>query len=153
MDARRRVESRHLRTILRHAAAVASQTGRGPATDAALLARFRGSRDEAAFSELVNRYGRLVWAVCRNLLSIEADAADAFQAVFLALVQHSERIRDGSKLGPWLHGVAFRVCSKARRQSIRRQQRERAVAGSESERAVPDSAWDAALAAVHEEVS
>ena len=55
--------------------------------DADLLTRFAANRDGRAFEELVRRHGPLVWSVCRNLLPQNADAEDAFQAVFLALVQ------------------------------------------------------------------
>ena len=145
--------SRNLQTILRHATALAGKPAMAAATDAVLLARFRDSRDEAAFAELVRRYGRLVWAVCHSSLAGEEDAADAFQAVFLALIQQSRRIRDAAKIGPWLHGVASRVCWKARREAGRRKTREQAAASTERGCDVPDSAWDAAMAAVHEEVS
>ena len=105
--------------------AMAGKPAMAAASDAVLLARFRDGRDEAAFAELVRRYGRLVWAVCHSSLSGEEDAADAFQAVFLALIQQSGRIRDAAKIGPWLHGVASRVCWKARREAGRRKARER----------------------------
>jgi RNA polymerase sigma factor (sigma-70 family) len=120
--------------------------------DAELLDRFTRDRDQAAFAELVRRYGRLVWAQCRNLLPTEADAEDALQATFLTLARSAGSVRDGSRLGPWLHGVAYRVCLNARRATARRKKRERAAAAAEAHRPVADSAWDAALAAVHEEV-
>ena len=44
--------------------------------DAELLDRFRRNRDERAFEELVRRHGPLVWAVCRQLLPLYADAED-----------------------------------------------------------------------------
>lgn len=145
------MDRRNLRAVLRHAAAVA---GREPdVADRDLLRRFAQDRDEVAFAELVRRYGRLVWAVCRHLLPADADAEDAFQATFLALVRSAGSVKDGAKLGPWLHGVAVRVCSNARRAASRRKRRELSAGGAEAGRAVPDSAWDSALSAVHEEVA
>src|SRR5262245_66622423 len=72
-----------------------------PRSDADLVARMRD--DPAAFAELVSRHGPLVWGVCRHLLG-EADAEDAFQATFVALLKST--IRDGSALAAWLHGAA-----------------------------------------------
>jgi RNA polymerase sigma factor (sigma-70 family) len=117
------------------------------------LRRFAEDGDEVAFAELVRRYGRLVWAVCRQLVPSDADAEDAFQATFLALVRSAGSVKDGAKLGPWLHGVAVRVCSNARRAASRRKRREESVRANGHGRAVPDSAWDSALATVHEEVA
>ena len=84
--------------------------------DADLLARYTRERDHPAFEELVRRHGPLVWAVCRNLLPHHADAEDAFQAVFLALVRSASSIRDGRSVPAWLHGVAVRIASRAKRE-------------------------------------
>jgi RNA polymerase sigma factor (sigma-70 family) len=128
--------------------------------DADLLARFIREREtgeappagETAFEELVRRHGPLVWAVCRHLLPHHADAEDAFQATFLALVRSASSIRDGRTLPAWLHGVAVRVATRLRRTAARRRQREQAASIPEADRPVPDAAWDSLAAAVHEEV-
>lgn len=121
--------------------------------DADLLCRFVAN-DETAFAELVRRHGRLVWAACRNLTRSDAEADDAFQATFLVLIRHAKTIRDAGKLSSWLHGVAYKVCAKSRQASKRRATREQATAAHEGNgHAVPESAWDRALAAVHEEAA
>ncbi|VTR98948.1 sigma-70 family rna polymerase sigma factor : RNA polymerase sigma factor, sigma-70 family OS=Singulisphaera acidiphila (strain ATCC BAA-1392 / DSM 18658 / VKM B-2454 / MOB10) GN=Sinac_5383 PE=4 SV=1: Sigma70_r2: Sigma70_r4_2: Secretin_N [Gemmata massiliana] len=120
--------------------------------DAELLARFVRERDEPAFEELVRRHGPLVWAVCRQLLPHHADAEDAFQAVFLALVRSAPRIRNGRTIPAWLHGVAIRVATRAKREFARRRARERNAAHSEVAPSVSDAAWGALVATVHEEV-
>jgi RNA polymerase sigma factor (sigma-70 family) len=94
-----------------------------------------------------------VWAVCRHLAGSDAEADDAFQATFLVLLRNAGKVRDARRLSAWLHGVAYRVCGRARRAAQRRASREKAVAVPERNgQAIPDSAWDRALAAVHDEV-
>jgi RNA polymerase sigma factor (sigma-70 family) len=82
--------------------------------DADLLERFRAGHEEAAFALLLQRHGPAVLGVCRRLLGNSADADDAFQATFLVLLRKADSIRRRGSLGSWLHGVAFRVATKAR---------------------------------------
>ena len=117
--------------------------------DAELLSRYTADRDEAAFEELARRHGGMVWAVCRQLLPDPADAEDAFQAVFLAFVKSSGRVRHGN-VGAWLHGTAVRGAMKLRRGAVRARQRDRATAKPEA--ASPPGDWNELLAAVHDEV-
>src|SRR5579859_6124120 len=98
----RSMTGRLLATVFRQAEALAA----GPAadqTDADLLRRFalgmadrpgRAADREEAFAALVRRHGPMVWGACRNLLGAEADAEDAFQATFLALVRAAPSIRN-----------------------------------------------------------
>jgi RNA polymerase sigma factor (sigma-70 family) len=125
----------------------------GAGADADLLARYHRDGDESAFTALVHRYGRLVWAVCRHQTRTDADAEDAFQATFLVFARNAGAIRKTSALGAWLHGVAYRVCAKARKAAQSRASRERAVSRDESSNDIPDSTWDRALAAVHDELA
>ncbi len=87
--------SQQLHTILRHVESLADDR-----PDRDLLGCFVLRRDEHAFATLVRRHGPMVWGVCRNLLPGEADAEDAFQATFLALVRDGRRVRDGDRLAP-----------------------------------------------------
>lgn len=65
-----------------------------------------------AWDALVDRYGRLVWAVTRSFGLDQATAADVSQTVWLRLVEHCASIRDPQRLPGWL-------ATTARRESIR----------------------------------
>ncbi len=106
-------------STLRHSAPAAS--------DAELLRRFLRSRDEVAFEALVRRHGAMVLAVCRRELRNLHDAEDAFQATFLVLVRRAASVRPANMLGNWLYGVAQRTAMQARRNIIRRRDKERAA--------------------------
>lgn len=86
--------------------------------DAALLAAFLSGRDEGAFTEVVRRYGPVVWRACRRLLPDPADAEDAFQAAFLVLVRRGHQAP--ALLGPWLHRVAVLTARGVRSRNARR---------------------------------
>jgi RNA polymerase sigma factor (sigma-70 family) len=96
----------------------------GAATDEALLERFAGRREEAAFEEILRRHGPMVLGTVRRLLGNEADAEEAFQATFLVLARRAAAL-GRVPLGPWLHGVARRTAAHLRADRARRQARER----------------------------
>lgn len=112
-----------------------------PNTDGDLLTRYARDRDEAAFAVLVHRHGPTVLGVCRRVLGNATDAEDAFQAVFLVLVNRADTLTGRAVLGDWLHGVAVRVAMKARTSYARLRRRERQVAESRPE-PVPDPVPD-----------
>ncbi len=129
--------------ILRHICTILDTQAAKSLTDGQLLERFVARRDESAFSVLMQRHGRLVWSVCRNILHPEQDAEDAFQATFLVLARRAESIRKGESVGSWLYGVAHRVAMKAKKTAAKRWRYERgggmlspaATAGKHSARA------------------
>src|ERR1700733_6088780 len=90
--------------LLQHIRRLASRTN--PAPDAALLARFLQTGDEAAFASLVDRHGPMVLGVCRRILGDDSDAEDAFQATFLTLARKAAEIKPANALPAWLYGVA-----------------------------------------------
>ena len=93
--------------------------------EADLLERFTAQRDESALEALIERHGPMVMGVCRRRLIDPHDVDDAFQATFLILIRKARGLRDQHRLGPWLHGVAYRVAARARADAFRRRDLER----------------------------
>jgi RNA polymerase sigma factor (sigma-70 family) len=110
--------------VLRYLRRAGAGRQAGAATDEALLERFAGRREEAAFEELLRRHGPMVLGTVRRLLGNEADAEEAFQATFLVLARRASSL-GRVPLGPWLHGVARRTAAHARADRARRRARER----------------------------
>jgi HlyD family secretion protein len=105
-------------------------------SDGQLLERFatdRGEAAELAFAVLVERHGPMVLRVCRSTLVDATDAEDAFQATFLVLVRKARGLWVRDSLGPWLHQVAFRTASRARRAAALRRRHEEHAAAAHTE--------------------
>src|SRR5262245_32465265 len=131
----------HLRTLVREgfmaAAALSgfldnlSRSLAGPGldelSDAELLRRYLDGRDDrdSVFAGLVRRHGPMVLAVCRRVLRNEADAEDAFQAVFVVLARQASAVRPREAVGNWLYGVAVNTARKARVMASRQRKRDR----------------------------
>jgi RNA polymerase sigma factor (sigma-70 family) len=113
----------HLGTLVRRLHDLAAAEVERDRSDRQLLTQFAESGDPAAFAALVRRHGRLVLGTCRNVLRQEQDAEDAFQAVFLVLARKANAVQTDA-LGAWLHGVAYRVALRARRDAARRRRLE-----------------------------
>jgi RNA polymerase sigma factor (sigma-70 family) len=136
--------ARPLETVLR-------RLGTDGRSDRELLERFRSSRDEAAFAALVHRHQHMVRSVCRSVLRHCQDSEDACQAVFLVLAKKAESIRDGNAVAAWLHGVAFRIASQARKRAARRRLCERRAATVEASPG-DDLSWREVQCVLHEEL-
>jgi RNA polymerase sigma factor (sigma-70 family) len=96
-------------------------------TDGELLARFREGKEEAAFAILMQRHGPMVMSVSQRVLRDWHGAEDVFQATFLVLARRADSIRKVVSLGSWLHGVAFRIATKAIRRFARGRRRENRI--------------------------
>src|SRR5580693_9108283 len=93
-------------------------------TDGELLEDFICQRNDEPFEALVQRHSRMVWGVCRRVLSNHHDAEDAFQATFLVLVRKAPFIASPHLLANWLYGVAHQTAIKARATAAKRRTRE-----------------------------
>ena len=122
-------------------------------SDGQLLDRFVERRDASAFEAIVERYGPLVWGVCRRVLRDHHDAEDAFQATFLVLARRAASVMPREKLGNWLYGVAFQTAMKARATRAKRRVRERPAWEMTEPEAVPDEHADELLSRLDREVT
>jgi RNA polymerase sigma factor (sigma-70 family) len=138
--------------VLRHIRRLALPPVTHGLTDVQLLERFREGREESAFAALMQRHGGLVWGVCCHLLRQEQDAEDAFQATFLVLAQRAGAIRKGEALPSWLHGTAFRIAMRAKRDAGRRRAREARAEAGRGGAPPSETAWQDLQAALDEEV-
>jgi RNA polymerase sigma factor (sigma-70 family) len=122
-------------------------------TDAQLLERFTAAQDETAFTVLVQRHARLVWAVCRNTLQHQQDAEDALQASFLVLATRARSIKKAASLANWLHGVAFRTAMLVkRRAAVQRSHEEKARSTMTQSKSESETAWRELLGVLDSEI-
>jgi RNA polymerase sigma factor (sigma-70 family) len=125
----------------------------GDATDELLLRRFASGRDEAAFTALLQRHGRLVLGVCRRVLGNVHDAEDAFQATFLVLARQAATGFRPRALAGWLHGVAYRTAQRARKQAARRRVKEWQAVRAVSCEPPADAQWADVRRVLDEEIA
>jgi RNA polymerase sigma factor (sigma-70 family) len=90
------------------------RAGRLSSADPATTLRQFAAGDLDSFAELIDRYGPMVYGVCRRVLGPTPDADDAFQNTFLALAGHAQSIRDPGCLPGWLHRTALNAARKSR---------------------------------------
>jgi RNA polymerase sigma-70 factor (ECF subfamily) len=103
-------------------------------SDSQLVARCR-TGDPQAWSELVERFSRYVYAIAIQAFRLpEADAEDVFQEVFARAYQHLDKLRDDAAVKPWLAQLTRRLCIDR----LRANARERPVAEEELEVAEAD---------------
>src|SRR5215831_4228698 len=142
-----------LPAVLQHLRVLAT-AGRGDdLTDGQLLHHFAQTRDDWAFEVLVRRHGPLVHGVCQRVLGPGPDRDDAFQATFLVLARKAGSIRNHASMGSWLHGTARRLALRLKYQRLRRQQRERRLAGPDEIALSPTGAVDPVVRASLRELS
>jgi RNA polymerase sigma factor (sigma-70 family) len=85
----------------------------GGALDVALLVRRAAGGDRWAWERLVDQYARLIWAMTRDFKLAESDAADVFQATWLRLLEHIDRLEYPARVGSWLAATARHECLRS----------------------------------------
>lgn len=148
------MERRRSTLTIRHMRSLIGVGAVGGLSDTELLRQFStGDREaaEAAFATLVERHGPMVLRVCQGALGDSQDVDDAFQATFLVLVRKADSLWVRDSLGPWMHGVALRVATKAKVTAARRKTHERR--GAELAGTLRESrAHDGLSEALHDEI-
>lgn len=77
--------------------------------DKELLDCLRAGED-ACYEELVRRFGPQVLATAKRYLRSDADAADCFQDIFLAVFESVDKFEQRSTIGTWIRGVTVNHC-------------------------------------------
>jgi RNA polymerase sigma factor (sigma-70 family) len=111
------------------------------APDPTLLARCR-SGDSAAWSQLVDRYRRLVWSVIAKHRMREESAEDVFQHVFTTLVSSIDSIEDDGALASWLVTTTKRRCWRVIAQTRKDAERARSIDADSDARIDPEDERD-----------
>lgn len=94
-------------------------------TDAALLGRYAGTRDDAAFRELVHRHVDAVFsAAVRRVGGDRQLAEDVTQRVFVELARQSRVLQRHPVLSAWLHLTTRNQAAAVVRAERRRKRRE-----------------------------
>jgi RNA polymerase sigma factor (sigma-70 family) len=83
------------------------------ALDVAALVRRAAEGDHWAWERLVDQYARLIWALTRDFKLGESDAADVFQATWLRLLEHINRLEQPARVGSWLAATARNECLRS----------------------------------------
>src|SRR4051812_23187541 len=80
------------------------------ASAAELVGRCRAG-DEAAWSELVERFSRYVYAIALQGFRLrEHDAEDVFQEVFARVYERLDTLRSDDAVQPWIAQLTRRLC-------------------------------------------
>lgn len=93
--------------------------------DGELLAAFASSGESEPFQELVRRHGAMVFRTCRRIVGNDADAEDAMQLVFAALIEKSPLLTSYRSAGGWLYSTAWHTANRFLRATRARQRHER----------------------------
>ena len=82
--------------------------------DATLVARCQGG-ESRAWSELVERYGPVVWAIARRAGLSSDDEAEVFQNTWRAAVEELSRLRERAAFAGWITQIARHQALRIRR--------------------------------------
>ena len=110
-----------------------------------VAAHVAGDRD--AFTALVNRYDRRVYAICLRYFGDPTDAEDATQEAFLALLRRAGSYQGSAAFSTWMYRVATNACNDLARKRARRP-RSAGVDVTDLQLAAPEAGTDTETQAV-----
>src|SRR5262249_40493064 len=142
-----------LGAVLGHIRGLAADPKISERTDGALLRTFLSDNDPSAFEALLRRHGPMVLCVCRRALGNPHDAEDALQAPSRVLAQKAGSTRKRESLASWLHGVAYRMATDARRAAARRHKHESRAHPTPPRDPALSAAWQELQALLDEEIA
>ena len=94
-------------------------TEHNPADDELLAIRCQLG-EATAFEDLIARWHAPLWSFVRRLVGNDDSAREIFQDVWVRVIRGIPQLRDGSKLRPWLFGIARRALMDRLRQEYAR---------------------------------
>ena len=137
------------RTVVQHIRSLVADEK----TDGGLLRAFLTRNDHTAFEALLRRHGPMVLGVCMRTLGHVHDAEDAFQATFITLARQGASIRKHESLSSWLHGVAHRMATHAKRAAARRHKHESKTTSAQPRDPALCAAWQELQVLLDQEIA
>lgn len=107
-----------------------------------LLANYRKTGSDAAFTNLLRRYTNLVYSVAKRRLADQCLAEDVTQTVFTRLAKSPPTIKSDGELAAWLHRTTTHVAIDVWRSETRRHRREQQVASMQTLPAEDARLWE-----------
>ena len=101
--------------------------------DDRFVAKLARTGDTEAFDELVSRHLPGIYRLCAGMLGGGDDAADAAQETFVRAWSSLKRYDPSRPFGPWLRGVAVKVCQQGLRKRSGELQRLAPLTGREAD--------------------
>jgi RNA polymerase sigma-70 factor (ECF subfamily) len=75
--------------------------------------------EKEAFSWLVDTYKDMVYTICLRMLTVEADADEAAQDVFVKAYRSIQGFQEKSKFSTWLYRIAYNQCISVIRKKVK----------------------------------
>ncbi len=110
--------------------------------DSELIRLYAEAGFQSAFSELVRRYARLIYATCLRETQDRTLAEDAAQGVFLLLSRKAGALKRCETLAGWLYSASRYVARNLMKQERRRQRTELQAVQEVVSQNAEDASWE-----------